>query len=247
MLTSARIRDELRPAHMDWTARGAPTRSGSWSTAGRCSCRCRRAEPVEITHPDTAERLVCCHNPALADERARNATSCWRPPKTTQTTPRPPAANAGRCAAQTPSPCGWARCATSSKWPNTSPRHHQAFTFTRNQEAPSGGGRRPRATLWPDHTLGRDESSCATKTSPTSTPRTLNTDSTCGRPARLADRVRAHMLRMLSYDEGMKHALAPTCHRQRQTRRRRQTRRPRRARPTLRPSAQQGSAQTHPR
>ena len=46
---------------------------------------------VEITHPDyPGARLVCCHNPALEDERACNAPSCWRPPKkNSRPSPRP--------------------------------------------------------------------------------------------------------------------------------------------------------------
>ena len=43
-------------------------------TAGRCRCRLfDNQDFAEITTPDyPGERLICCHNPALAAERARN-------------------------------------------------------------------------------------------------------------------------------------------------------------------------------
>ncbi|EUA73236.1 putative transposase [Mycobacterium xenopi 4042] len=40
MLTSARIRDELRRRPWIGSARCAPRRSRPWSRTGRCSCRC---------------------------------------------------------------------------------------------------------------------------------------------------------------------------------------------------------------
>ena len=73
MLTKARIRDDLKPAGLDWitalrgpairalTAEGAiqPTLSGETDMA-------------EITSPDyPGERLIACYNPFLAAERAR--------------------------------------------------------------------------------------------------------------------------------------------------------------------------------
>ena len=73
MLTSARIRDELRPAHLDWiSALRAPQIKALVEADALQLSLFDTHDLVEITHPDyPGERLVCCHNPVLADERAR--------------------------------------------------------------------------------------------------------------------------------------------------------------------------------
>ena len=73
MLTSARIRDELRPAHLDWiSALRAPQIKALVEDGALQLSLFDEQNLFEITHPDyPGERLVCCHNPALADERAR--------------------------------------------------------------------------------------------------------------------------------------------------------------------------------
>ena len=73
MLTSARIRDELRPAELDWiSALRAPQIKALVEADALQLSLFDRQDLVEITHPDyPGERLVCCHNPALAAERAR--------------------------------------------------------------------------------------------------------------------------------------------------------------------------------
>src|SRR6478735_8772280 len=73
MLTSARIRDELRPAHMDWiSALRADQIRVLVNDAALQLSLFDEQNLFEITHPDyPGERLVCCHNPALAAERAR--------------------------------------------------------------------------------------------------------------------------------------------------------------------------------
>ena len=73
MLTSARIRDELRPAHLDWiSALRAPQIKTLVEDGALQLSLFDEQNLFEITHPDyPGERLVCCHNPALADERAR--------------------------------------------------------------------------------------------------------------------------------------------------------------------------------
>ena len=73
MLTSARIRDELRPAHLDWiSALRADQIRVLVNDAALQLSLFDEQNLLEVTHPDyPGERLVCCHNPALADERAR--------------------------------------------------------------------------------------------------------------------------------------------------------------------------------
>src|SRR5512143_3131604 len=73
MLTSARIRDQLRPAQLDWiSALRAPQIKALVDHGALQLSLFDEQNLVEITHPDyPGERLVCCHNPALAEERAR--------------------------------------------------------------------------------------------------------------------------------------------------------------------------------
>lgn len=73
MLTSARITDELRPAGLDWiSALRAPQIKALVEAGALQLSLFDEQNLVEITHPDyPGERLVCCHNPALADERTR--------------------------------------------------------------------------------------------------------------------------------------------------------------------------------
>jgi len=73
MLTSARIRDELRPAQLDWiSALRAPQIKALVETDALQLSLFDTQDLVEIDSPDyPGERLMCCHNPALADERAR--------------------------------------------------------------------------------------------------------------------------------------------------------------------------------
>jgi transposase len=73
MLTSARIRDELRPAELDWiSALRAPQIKALVEADALQLSLFDTQDLVEIHSPDyPGERLVCCHNPALADERTR--------------------------------------------------------------------------------------------------------------------------------------------------------------------------------
>jgi transposase len=73
MLTSARIRDELRPAQLDWiTALRAPQIKALVDQDAIQLLLFDEQNLFEIVHPDyPGERLICCRNPALADERAR--------------------------------------------------------------------------------------------------------------------------------------------------------------------------------
>jgi transposase len=73
MLTSARIDSELRPAQLDWiSALRAPQIKTLVEGGALQLSLFDEQNLVEITHPDyPGERLMCCHNPVLADERTR--------------------------------------------------------------------------------------------------------------------------------------------------------------------------------
>ena len=224
MLTSARIRDELRPAHMDWiSALRADQIRVLVNDAALQLSLFDEQNLFEITHPDYPhERLVCCHNPALADERARKRDELLAATETQLQTiaaatrrQRRPLRGTDTIALRV----GKVR----NKFKMAKHFHlditDEAFTFTRNQDSIAAeaalDGIYVLRTNLPDHTLGRDDVVLRYKDLADVERffRTLNTELDV-RPIRhrLADRVRAHMfLRMLSYYIGwhMKHALAP--------------------------------------
>ena len=73
MLTNARIREELRPAQLDWiSAVRAPQIKALVDTGALQLSLFDEQDLLEITSPEfPGERLVCCHNPVLAQQRAR--------------------------------------------------------------------------------------------------------------------------------------------------------------------------------
>ncbi len=73
MITSARIRDELRPAGLDWiTALRAPQIRALVDAGAFPLSLFDERDLAEITAPDfPGERLVVCRNPLLAEERTR--------------------------------------------------------------------------------------------------------------------------------------------------------------------------------
>jgi transposase len=73
MITSARIRDELKPAGLDWiTALRAPQIRALLDTGAFQLSLFDERDLAEITAPEFAgERLIVCKNPLLAEERAR--------------------------------------------------------------------------------------------------------------------------------------------------------------------------------
>ena len=73
MLTNARIRDEVRPAQLDWiSALRAPQIKALVEEGALQLSLFDEQDLVEIGSPEfPGERLVCCHNPVLADERTR--------------------------------------------------------------------------------------------------------------------------------------------------------------------------------
>ena len=73
MITSARIRDELKPAGLDWiTALRAPQTRALLDTGAFQLSLFDQRDLAEITSPEfPGERLVVCKNPLLAEQRAR--------------------------------------------------------------------------------------------------------------------------------------------------------------------------------
>jgi Transposase DDE domain len=73
MLTKARIRDDLKPAKLDWiTALRGPAIKALLAEGAIQPTLFDETSMAEITHPDyPGERLIACYNPFLAAERAR--------------------------------------------------------------------------------------------------------------------------------------------------------------------------------
>jgi Transposase DDE domain len=77
MLTAARLRDDVRPAHLDWiTALRAPQVKKLVRGGDLQLTLFDQSDLAEITSPDfPGERLVACKNPFLEAERARKRES----------------------------------------------------------------------------------------------------------------------------------------------------------------------------
>jgi hypothetical protein len=73
MLTKARIKDDLRPAELDWvTALRGPAIRALISQGAIQPTLFDQTDMAEITSPDyPGERLIACYNPFLAADRAR--------------------------------------------------------------------------------------------------------------------------------------------------------------------------------
>jgi hypothetical protein len=224
MLTSARIEKELRPAQLDWiSALRAPQVNALVNDGALQLSLFDEQNLIEISHPDyPGERLVCCHNPALAHERARKrgellAATEEELAKIAAATRRQrrPLRGKDKIALQVGRVRNHYKVAKHFDLEITD----DSFTFTRKDdqiaaEAALDGIYVLRTSL-PEHTLGRDDVVARYKALADVERffRTLN-DELDIRPIRhrLADRVRAHVfLRMLSYYIvwHMKAALAP--------------------------------------
>lgn len=224
MLTSARIEEELRPAHVDWiTALRAPQIKTLVETGALQLSLFDEQNLFEITHPDyPGERLVCCHNPVLAEERARKRTELLAATEdelakisAAASRARRPLRGQDKIALRVGKVVNKFKMAKHFDIEITD----ETFTFTRktdqiNAEAALDGIYVLRTSL-PEHTLGRDDVVLRYKGLEDVERffRTLNSELDV-RPIRhrLAGRVRAHMfLRMLSYyiSWHMKQALAP--------------------------------------
>jgi transposase len=224
MLTSARIRDELRPAQLDWiSALRAPQLKTLLEDGALQLSLFDEQNLFEITHPDyPGERLVCCHNPALAEERARKRAELLAATEN-QLQAIAEATRRQRRPLRGQDKIGLRVGTVRNKFKMA--KHFdlhitdEDFTFTRNQEAIAAeaalDGIYVLRTSLPERALGRDEVVLRYKDLADVERffRTLNSELDM-RPIRhrLADRVRAHMfLHMLSYHISwhMKQALAP--------------------------------------
>jgi hypothetical protein len=224
MLTHARIRDEVRPGQLDWiSALRAPQIKALVEEGALQLSLFDTQDLFEISSPEfPGERLVCCHNPALADKRARKRQDLVA---ATEKELTPIAAATGRAkralrgkdkiALRVGKVINHYKMAKHFTLTITD----ASFTFTRNTEAIAAeaalDGIYVLRTSLPEHTLGRDDVVLRYKNLADVERffRTLNSELDV-RPIRhrLADRVRAHMfLRMLSYyiSWHMKAALAP--------------------------------------
>ena len=224
MLTSARIRDELRPAQLDWISALRADQIKALVNDGALQLSLFDEQNLfEITHPDyPGERLVCCHNPALADERARKRDELLAATENELQTiaaatrrQRRPLRGQDKIALRVGKVRNKFKMAKHFDLDITD----EAFTFTRNQDSIAAeaalDGIYVLRTSLPEHALHRDDVVLRYKDLADVERffRTLNTELDV-RPIRhrLADRVRAHMfLRMLSYyiSWHMKQALAP--------------------------------------
>jgi Transposase DDE domain len=224
MITSARIDKELRPAQLDWiSALRAPQIRVLVNEGALQLSLFDQQNLFEITHPDyPGERLVCCHNPALAAERARKRDELLT---ATQAELAKIAAATRRARRPLRGKDTIALKVGTVRNKFKMAKHFDlqisddSLTFTRKDdqiaaEAALDGIYVLRTSL-PEHILGRDDVVGRYKDLADVERffRTLNTELDV-RPIRhrLADRVRAHMfLRMLSYyiSWHMKQALAP--------------------------------------
>jgi transposase len=224
MLTSARIDTELRPAHVDWISALRAPQIKTLVEAGALQLSLFDEQNLfEITHLDyPGERLVCCHNPVLAGERARKRTELLAATEeelakisAATARARQPLRGKDKIALRVGKVVNHYKMAKHFDLEIT----EETFTFTRkndqiNAEAALDGIYVLRTSL-PKHALGRDDVVLRYKGLEDVERffRTLNTELDV-RPIRhrLADRVRAHMfLRMLSYyiSWHMKQRLAP--------------------------------------
>jgi hypothetical protein len=224
MLTSARIRDELRPAHLDWiSALRAPQIKALVEAGALQLSLFDEQDLAQITHPDyPGERLVCCHNPALAHQRAGKRAELLA---ATENELAKIALATGRARRPLRGKDKIALRVGAVRNKFKMAKHFDfqisddSFSFTRKNdqiaaEAALDGIYVLRTSL-AEHSLGRDDVVGRYKDLADVERffRTLNTELDV-RPIRhrLADRVRAHMfLRMMSYyiSWHMKQSLAP--------------------------------------
>jgi hypothetical protein len=224
MLTNARIRDEVRPAQLDWiSALRAPQIKALVEEGALQLSLFDEQDLFEICSPEfPGERLVCCHNPVLAQQRARKrqellaATEKELTPIAAATRrERRPLRGKDKIALRVGKVINHYKMAKHFTIEIT----EDSFTFTRNTEAIAAeaalDGIYVLRTSLPEQALATDDVVLRYKGLEDVERffRTLNSELDV-RPIRhrLADRVRAHLfLHMLSYyiSWHMKQALAP--------------------------------------
>src|SRR5258705_2234454 len=224
MLTNARIRDEVRPAQLDWiSALRAPQIKALVEEGALQLSLFDEQDLFEISSPQfPGERLVCCHNPALAEQRTRKRQELLAATEKELT----PIAAATRRATRPLRGKDTIALRVGKVINHYKMAKHftleitdESFTFTRNHDAIAAeaalDGIYVLRTSLPEHTLERDDVVLRYNGLEDVERffRTLNSELDV-RPIRprLADRVHGHMfLRMLSYYLvwHLKQALAP--------------------------------------
>ena len=250
MLTSARIRDELRPAHLDWISALRADQIRVLVNDGALQLSLFDEQNLVRDQPPglSDERLVCCHNPALADERARKRAELLAATENELQTiaaatrrARRPLRGHDTIALRVGKVRNKFKMAKHFDLDITD----DAFTFTRNQDQHRRRGR-PRRHLRAAHQPARPHPGPRRCRGPLQGPRRRRTllphpqQRTRRAPHPASARrpgARAHVLTHAVLLHQLAHETSPgpnpVC-RQRQTRRSRQTPRPRRASATLR-------------
>ena len=138
MITSARIRDELRPAGLDWiTALRAPQIRALLDAGAFQLSLFDERDLAEITTPEfPGERLVVCKIRSWPRNGPASARICCRPPRRRCASwpSRSPAAAAPPVKTRLPVPLVVSKTATSSPSCSTSPLPKTASPFARNPD-----------------------------------------------------------------------------------------------------------------
>lgn len=119
LITSARIREELEPAGLDWiTALRAPAIRALADDGPLQLSLFDERDLAEISSPDyPGERLVVCRNPALAEERRRKRNVLLA---ATEDALARVADQVRRGRLTDAGACGSAPCSAATRWPSTS-------------------------------------------------------------------------------------------------------------------------------
>ena len=258
MLTNARIRDEVRPAQLDWiSAMRAPQIKALVEEGALQLSLFDEQDLFEICSPQfPGERLVCCHNPALAEQRARKrqellaATEKELTPIAAATRrERRPLRGKDNIALRVGKDINHYKMAKHFTLEIT----EDSFTFTRNTEAITAEAG-PRRHLRAPHQPARPDPGhrrCGVALQGTRRRRTVlpHPQQRARRPPHPASAgrpgPRPHVLAHAVLLHQLAHETSPgpnPVRRQRQTRRGRQTRQSRRRRPTLRCGPQESGA-----
>ena len=171
LLTDARIREEARPAGLEWiTALRAPAIRKLVDSGDLQLSLFDERDLAEITAPELypGERLVVCRNPLLAAERARKRLDLLAATEAEldKVVARPPGASSGRSRARTRSPC-----APTGRFAAT----RSASTSTPSAPRTASPGRATRAA-----SPKRPRSTASTSSAPACPPANFRPKRRCG-------------------------------------------------------------------
>jgi hypothetical protein len=258
MLTHARIRDEVRPGQLDWiSALRAPQIKALVEEGALQLSLFDTQDLFEISSPEfPGERLVCCHNPALAEKRARKRQDLLA---ATEKELTPIAAATGRAKRALRGKDKIAlrvgKVINHYKMRQTlHPHHHRRILHLHPQHRGHRRRGRPRRDLRAAHQPARTHPGPRRCRAALQEPRRCravlsHSQQRTGRAAHPASAgrpgARPHVLAHAVLLHQLAHESRPgpnPVRRQRQTRRGRQTRQPRRRGPTLRSGPDQSGA-----